>query len=389
MTTKATQGVTHQAAAVRAGRVEGPLKGYHHEAYAVRLDQGSPLARDFHWLKLREPRQGVLWYDMRWFRSEDELLRLLHREYGPKVPRVPRVGEQIVNGQPFTFLAFIEGVTLDRVRGSRPGRVSDRHLAQIEELFCFLAAVDADAVAAHGGPSDAPAADGTPPEAGCRRYDLGAYPRRGGSTAFLRALTHFTLAHAYRDRHKDMEDLLDRLGAPADALDAFGRREHHLTDRPRTLLHGDLHRRNLIVDRAGDLWTIDWELALVGDPLYDLATHLHLMGYQDDQEREVVARWRRAVGRRRSAGAHEDLPHYRAYKRVQSLCTDVVRATTRLKEGGPPGGADARARLRGAATIVRRALAAAGEPLLLPEPPPMEHVEAVLADWWHRNPSSD
>ncbi|CAM5643364.1 hypothetical protein SGRIM128S_09667 [Streptomyces griseomycini] len=32
-----------------------------------------------------------------------------------------------------------------------------------------------------------------------------------------------------------------------------------------------------IVDPQGGLWVIDWELAMIGDPLYDLATHLHLM----------------------------------------------------------------------------------------------------------------
>lgn len=377
MTTTATQGVRHQADAVRADRVEGPLKGYHHQTFAVRLDQGSPFARDFRWLKLREPRQGVLWYDMRWFSSEDELLRLLHTRYGRMLPRIPQVGEQVVHGQRFTFLAFIEGVTLDRIRGSRPGRVPERYLDQIEELFRALAAVDADALAAHGGPT---------PDTACPDHDLGSYPSRGGSTGFLRALTHFTVAHAYRERHKEMEELLDRLGVPADALDAFARRSHRLTDRPRTLLHGDLHRKNFVVDRAGDLWTIDWELALSGDPLYDLATHLHLMDYPADQEREMVERWRRAVGPDRSAGAAEDLPHYRAYKRVQSVCTDVLRTTARLGQfEEPPGSSAGRVRLRGAATIMWRALAAAREPLDLPQTPPMEHVEAVFADWWHRN----
>lgn len=376
-TTAATRGVTDQVGAVGASRVEGPLKGYHHQAFAVRLDQGSPLAKDFRWLKLREPRSGVLWYDMRWFRSEDELLRLLHTRYGGMLPRVPQVGEQLLQGKKFTFLAFIEGVTLDRVRGGRAGRVPAHYLDQIEELFRALALVDADALVAHGGPS---------PSTDCGRYDLGTYPERGGATGFLRALTHFTAAHAYQDQQKEMDELLDGLGVASDVLDAFEQRAHPLTDRPRTLLHGDLHRKNFVVDRVGDLWTIDWELALVGDPLYDLATHLHLMGYQADQEREMVARWQRAVGPHRSAGAAEDLPHYLAYKRVQSLCTDLVRAASRLRELPEGDGAAAdRVRLRRAAILVRRALTAAREPLGLASVPPMDQVESVFADWWYRN----
>jgi hypothetical protein len=386
-TATAPQGVAHHAGAVGADRVEGPLKGYHHRTFAVRLDRSSPLAGDFRWLKLREPRQDALWYDMRWFPSEEELLRLLHTRqgqgarYGRTPPRIPQVVEQAVDGQRLAFLAFIEGVTLDRVRGTRPGRVPGRYLDQIEELFHALAGVDAEALAAHTGPR---------PMAACARHDPAAYPEHGGATGFLGALTHFTMAHAYRDRQKEMAELLDLLGVPGAALDAFARRRPPLTDRPRTLLHGDLHRRNLVVDRAGDLWTIDWELALLGDPLYDLATHLHLMDYPADQEQEMVRRWQRAVGPRRSAGTAQDLPHYRAYKRVQSLCTDVLRATARLaRTQEPPGSAAGRVRLRGAATVVQRVLAAAREPLRLPETPPTEQVEAVFADWWRRNRPPD
>lgn len=81
---------------------------------------------------------------------------------------------------------------------------------------------------------------------------------------------------------KELEELLDALRVPPARLDAFEQRHRELTDRPRKLLHGDLHSKNFVVDRSGHLWTIDWELALVGDPLYDLATHLHLMGYTAD-----------------------------------------------------------------------------------------------------------
>jgi Phosphotransferase enzyme family len=376
LTTTAPTQDDSQPGAVRADRVEGPLKGYHHQTFAVRLDPASPLARDFPWLKLREPREGVLWYDMRWFPSEDGLLRLLHERHSALLPRIPQVSEQPYQGKDVTFLEFIEGVTLDRVRGGRTGRVDERYLRQIEQLFHSLAAVDAESLVGFG----------SSPERACRDSDLSTYPRVGGSTEFLRRLTHFTVVHAYHERRKDMEELLDRLRMPTGALDAFLRDVPRLTDRPRMLLHGDLHRKNFVVDRVGDLWTIDWELALVGDPLYDLATHLHLMDYQSDQERDVVARWQRAVGGAASAGAQADLPHYRAYKQVQSLCTDVLRATTRLKESEEqPGTPEGAARLRSTATIVRRALAAAGAPLGLGTIPTRGEVEKVFSEWWRRD----
>lgn len=388
-----------------ADRVEGPLKGHHHETFAVRVEAGSALARDFRWLKLREPRDGVFWYDMRWFPSEDAVLRLLRERCGDVLRRLPRVREQQVEaGPPATFLAlieFIEGTTLDRVRGGRAGRVAERFVRQIEELFAALAAVDAEALVSGGSPA----------VTGCEQCDLAAYPERGGSTQFLRRLMHFTFSHAYDQRRRDMDLLLADLGVPPGKLAEFAERRPQLADRPRKLLHGDLHRKNFVVDRAGALWTIDWELALVGDPLYDLATHLHLMGYAPDQERDVVARWEHAVGADAAAGARKDLPHYRAYKRVQSLCTDVLRAASRLAEASPEARVDAEGeagaaaggtaaagapvphptaeeRLRREAAVVSRALEAARLHLELDKAQPLPAVEWALQAFLERTGSA-
>jgi Phosphotransferase enzyme family len=402
--TATVRGTTHhlQVGDVGADRVEGPLKGNHHQTFAVRVDGSLALAKEFRWLKLREPRDGVLWYDMRWFPSEDVVLRLLREHFGDVLRRIPRVCEPRVQDAPPVLIAlieFIEGATLDKVRGGRAGRVADRFLAQIEELFAALASVDADCLVGHGGPA----------VAGCADCDLAAYPERGGSTQFLRRLTHFTFSHAYDQRRQDMDTLLADLGVPSGKLAEFAGRRPRLTDRPRRLLHGDLHRKNFVVDRAGALWTIDWELALVGDPLYDLATHLHLMGYPADQEAEVIARWERAVGPDAAAGARDDLPHYRAYKRVQSLCTDVLRSAARLTDAGsadeenpgesaqpqarPAARSSARHRsapdrLRAAAAVVGRALEAARPHLELDKTLPPPAVELALQAFLQRTGSA-
>jgi aminoglycoside phosphotransferase (APT) family kinase protein len=348
------------ASDLEVDRVEGPLKGYHHRAYAVRLDPGSPLAADFRWLKLREPRSGVLWYDMRRFPSEDQLLQAL---YG-RVPRIPRVSRQWINDGWVTFTAFIEGVTLDRVPEAA-GRVADRYLDQIEELFRALAAVDSPPLAYDG----LLACD-------CRKSAHG-----NRSTAFLRALTHFSVQHAYASHWDSTRGLMAELGVNEDALRDFGLRLPELTDRAPRLLHGDLHHRNFIVDRLGGLWTIDWELALFGDPLYDLATHLHLMGYQPDQEEDMFRRWKRAVGEESSLGADEDLPHYRMYKELQSVYTDIIRGAARLRED------QGERRLRRTAVLVHRAMTAAREPLGMGKVPPLPVIEAAFSVWLSSTPA--
>ena len=49
--------------------------------------------------------------------------------------------------------------------------------------------------------------------------------------------------------------------------------EAHLSNRPSTLLHGDLLPQNLLWDIFGDgqISVIDWEGTRIGDPAYDLA----------------------------------------------------------------------------------------------------------------------
>jgi aminoglycoside phosphotransferase (APT) family kinase protein len=344
-----------------ADRVEGPLKGYHHEAYAVRLDQGSPLAGEFRWLKLREPRPGVFWYDMRRFASEDQLLELLHG----RVPRVPRVSGYGRGRDRVRFLAFIEGVTMDRLPEAA-GRVADRYLDQIEELFAALAAVDVASLG-HEDLLDC----GYRPPSTCNR-----------SAAFLRRLVHFSTAHAYSNAPlRAMGGLLADLGLQGEPLIEFEKSLPDLADRAPRLVHGDLHRKNFVVDRGGLLWTIDWELALVGDPLYDLATHLHLMGYAPDQEQDVIRRWRRAVGEP-AATTNADLPHYLTFKRLQSVFTDVVRSSALLQLDGCEGG-----RLRSAAARVHRSLTAARAPLCMDKVPPLPAVEAALQAWCRTHPA--
>ena len=42
--------------------------------------------------------------------------------------------------------------------------------------------------------------------------------------------------------------------------------------RAHALCHHDVHAQNLVTDRAGRLWLVDWEYAGLGDPLFDLAS---------------------------------------------------------------------------------------------------------------------
>ncbi|MFD3437467.1 phosphotransferase [Streptomyces sp. NPDC058685] len=356
MTVDAASEVRRQAGALsRDDRlVIGPLEGHHHETYAFPLPV--PLKGRFERAKLRVRRPDVVWFDSRCFEIEDELLRVLQ----DRIDRIP-VQEEVLRGVVLT--GFIEGGPLGR------RSPTERQLRQLGLLFRQLAAVPADALS------------------GLRRTggheDHGVQP--GDSGAFLNRLIGFTADDVLGRYHPEYGELFTAFGVESGALEALrpGNGHRTMTDRPFSLLHGDLHRDNFIVDLSGDLWTIDWELALIGDPLYELATHLHLMRYTDEQETRVARLWAQALdGTGATRGWDRDLPHLLDYKRVQSVVTDIVRAARTIGARPDATGPE----FHDAASRVHRALVAAREPLRLTAVPSLERVMAVHADWLKSSP---
>ncbi|MFG2307397.1 phosphotransferase [Streptomyces sp. NPDC048566] len=330
-----------------ADAVDGPLRGYHHETYVVPLP-GSGAVR---W-KCREPRPDLLWFDRRCFASEEELLHSL-------AGRIEQIPELIQAGST-SLQRFVEGDTLGRLYGAGTA-VPEPLVEQIIDLFRRLAAVRPDSLTA---------------ERTCRPADRAC---EGDSSGFLERLVVFTQERVYRDNLPRFSGLFHALGLDDDSFGKLRKHLSGLTERPFCLLHADLHRENFVVDARQRLWTIDWELALFGDPLYDLATHLHLMRYPADQERRVIRSWADAVDGvdpRASSGYRDDLPRLLAYKRAQSVFTDVIRTALTLEQEA----AGERDLLR-AGHGIETLLAAAREPLHLDEVPTGKDVAGALERW--------
>lgn len=332
--------------------VEGPLCGYHHETYAFSLPAEAGASFKGRW-KIREPRERLLWFDRRCFKSEYELLYDLQRRIDV-IPEVAPVGG-------VDLQRFVEGVTLGERHPSGeavPGVVS----AQILEVFRQLLAVTSVTLLV---------------KRNCEPMDRA---KEGDSNAFLERLIVFTKEHVYRRNLTEYKGLFDDLGIGTDSFEYLRKHVDGLTERPFCLLHADLHRENFILDSAGKVWAIDWELAMLGDPLYDLATHLHLMRYPAQQEQEIIQRWcaiAEEVRKGSSEGCIEDLPRLLDYKKAQSLFTDVIRETQSLAVAG---GFDPR-RLREASLKVRDVHRAAAEPLGLASRPSLLEIEAALLRW--------
>lgn len=347
-------------------RVEGPIEGHHHETYVIPLppEVAEVLGVDgtVRW-KCREPKPGLLWFDRRCFASEERLLGELRGRVGS----VPELVE--VEGVPLQ--RFVEGATLGTRYGSE-GWLPREVVGQLLRLFTELVAIR---------PADLDLE---------RTCDPADRPREGDTAGFLRGLIRFVETRVYQDNEPEYGDLFEVLGVTAGSLRRLRDRAEGLRERPFCLLHGDLHRENLVLDARGTLWTIDWELAIAGDPLYDLATHLHLAGYPDRQAVAVAGEWAHRVERARpgaSRGWRHDLRLLLAFKEAQSVFTDVIRGA--LTVHGPVSGTGSgaeRARLEETAGRLHRVMLRGAGPLGLGSVPEPWQIADALQAWCKRHP---
>ncbi|MFI6936537.1 aminoglycoside phosphotransferase family protein [Streptomyces sp. NPDC050287] len=206
----------------------------------------------------------------------------------------------------------------------------------------------------------------------------GNWPADGDSDGFLHWLVDFAETRVHQPNRERFGDLFAAVGIPEDAMTRFKENHHGLTSRPFTLLHTDVHRANVVV-RRGRIAVIDWELALWGDPLHDLATHIVRMRYgkmERDRMAELWAQAMREAGRGElTAGLHRDLQTYLAFEYAQSVYPDVMRAALAL-----PVDAEEQ-HFRAAAQQVSRAMGRAREPLRLVDVADVEQIVEALRKW--------
>jgi hypothetical protein len=215
-----------------------------------------------------------------------------------------------------------------------------------------------------------------------RRCEYKDRPENGDSNGFLERLIVFVEEQVYQRNYPQFAGLFRELGLTDDSFALLKKHVSGLAERPFCLLHADLHRENFVIDLQGRLWAIDWELAMLGDPLYDLATHLYLMRYPADQEGRMTREWCQVVERIRpgsASGWERDLPLILDFKKAQSVFTDVIRVSLSLRDGS---GFDW-VLLPWAAGRLQKILAAAAGPLGLAQVPSRARIMGALVGW-HR-----
>ncbi|WP_245790500.1 aminoglycoside phosphotransferase family protein [Streptomyces monashensis] len=104
---------------------------------------------------------------------------------------------------------------------------------------------------------------------------------------------------------------------------------HRVTGRDSALLHGDLNPWNLVRRDDGPALTlIDWELAVVGDPLYELVRHMHLTPTRPEIRDRMFRRWDDRLAPRFTKNWQEDWRVYRWIELVRSAYVDLDRLVT-------------------------------------------------------------
>ncbi len=128
---------------------------------------------------------------------------------------------------------------------------------------------------------------------------------------------------------KESQQLARVLGLPdANRLGQILSR-HQVTPRSPSLLHGDLNPWNLVRrDDAYALTIIDWEMALVGDPLYDMVRHMHLTPNRPEIRDRMFLRWSSALPATHTKDWKRDWHLYRWIENIRSAYVDLDRMVT-------------------------------------------------------------
>ncbi|WP_405948967.1 aminoglycoside phosphotransferase family protein [Streptomyces prunicolor] len=111
---------------------------------------------------------------------------------------------------------------------------------------------------------------------------------------------------------------------------------HRVSDRASALLHGNLNPWNLI--RRDDdlaLTIIDWDMAVVGDPLYDLVRHMHLTPTRPEIRERLFQRWDSYLPAVCTKDWQKDWRVYRWVEIVRSAYVDLDRLVTRASLDAP------------------------------------------------------
>lgn len=86
--------------------------------------------------------------------------------------------------------------------------------------------------------------------------------------------------------YKSLNPLYDELNLSPSIVQYLKNKSDSINNkRNMSIIHGDRHKKNAIINPSNELVFIDWELGCLGDIAYDIAFHLHQMAYTEEDEK--------------------------------------------------------------------------------------------------------
>ncbi|MGH4021229.1 MAG: phosphotransferase family protein [Pseudonocardiaceae bacterium] len=270
---------------------ESKMSGYYNDNVHVDTSEGPVLVR------IPVPRADQM--DMRVWDESDVL-----RAVSPRVDHTPRLLH--VSSDPrFQIHEFVTGPQLNEL-APRGVPVPPKVIPDVLALFDQLATV--------------PRGELPPLPVG--------WPDDGKCADFARMLSGYT-RRVFDGNQDEFGDLYRAFGIPDDPLASIVATWSTIAPRPFRLVHADVHRQNMIMSSRGVIF-LDWELALWGDPVYELAVHIHKMTYFDDELRTLLRGWEAMTKPSAARSWHDDLTAYLRHERVKSAIVDSVRYTKEI-----------------------------------------------------------
>ena len=269
-----------------------PVAGYYNLNY-VEVVNGSHVV-------LRVPIANADAMDLRLLPEHVVLQRA--RDAGLRVPRILGVSTD----PPFQVHEFVPGVRLDEL-APRGTSMPQALLTDVANFFDILWRAPHDELSM---PSHWPASGDT-------------------SGLFDRLVGH--VQDVYDATRGEYGALFHAIGVPPEPLTEVRARKSTLSPRQFALIHCDVHRKNCVVNEQ-TLWYLDWELALIGDPVYDLAVHLHKMTYPPDDEESLLMALAARSDTSLGDGWEPDLAIYRWFERLKSVLVDTVRYSQQVRD---------------------------------------------------------
>jgi putative aminoglycoside phosphotransferase len=114
----------------------------------------------------------------------------------------------------------------------------------------------------------------------CSKIIVNAYQNSRGTVDFYNAIKN-NISNTCNKYLQFRSSIYENLGIYLSDIDIFFSESKRITNRKLKLCHCDIHKKNIIVDYNKKIWLIDWELSMLGDPLYDLAVHFQKMRYSE------------------------------------------------------------------------------------------------------------